>query len=169
MLTFFGGVSWCYGTIVGSLFRGRSRIFLTRRGVGDAPLRNGAVTDWWRDVPNYHFYGVSHKFFNLVSCFTSALINHIVFFEHVISGGGGGIRTPCTLPQDPLLLLFWYGYCLVSYQTFVLRHFLIWPVRNPRKVPFLAKLLLFRTSGPKRHTITEIYEHLSLLLDWTRL
>ena len=146
---------WCYGTIVGSLFKGGSRIFLREGGGRDAPLRNGAVTDWWRDVPNYHFYGVSHKFFNLVSCFTSALINHIVFFAHVISGGG--MRTPCTLPLDPPLLLFLYGYCLVSYQTFVLRHFVISPVCNTKKVPFLANLLLFKTSGPKRPPVKEIW------------
>ena len=49
----------------------------------------------------------------LVSCFTSTPINHIVFFlqntscirkPQVISGGGGGrVRTPCTLPRDPPL------------------------------------------------------------------
>ena len=46
---------------------------------------------------NYHFYGVEHKFFNLVSCFTSAPINHKGFWQNiscirkpqVISGGGG--------------------------------------------------------------------------------
>ena len=38
------------------------RIFL-RTG---APLRN-RVIDWSCDVPNYHFYGVKHKFFKLVS------------------------------------------------------------------------------------------------------
>ena len=49
----------------------------------------------------------------LVSCSTSTPINHIVFFlqntscirkPQVISeGGGGGVRTPCTLPLDPPL------------------------------------------------------------------
>ena len=48
----------------------------------------------------------------LVSCSTSTPINHIVFFlqntscirnPQVISGGGG-VRTPCTLPLDPPLL-----------------------------------------------------------------
>ena len=34
--TIFGGVSWCYGTIVGSLFRGGSRIFLREGGGEDA-------------------------------------------------------------------------------------------------------------------------------------
>ena len=47
----------------------------------------------------------------LASCFTSTSINHIVFFlqntscirkPQVISGGGG-VRTPCTLPLDPPL------------------------------------------------------------------
>ena len=44
----------------------------------------------------------------LVSCSTSTPINHIVFFfgripvVQVISGGGG-MRTPCTLPLDPPL------------------------------------------------------------------
>ena len=55
----------------------------------------------------------------LVSCSTSTPINHIVFFfflqntscirkPQVISGvrGGGGVRTPCTLPLDPPL---WRG------------------------------------------------------------
>ena len=65
-------------------------------------------------------------------------------------------RTPCTLPLDPPLLLFLYVYCLVSYQTFVLRHFVISPVCNTKKVPFLANLLLFRTSGPKRPPVKEI-------------
>ena len=48
----------------------------------------------------------------LVSCSTSTPINHIVFFlqntscirkPQVISGVGGGVRTPCTLPLDPPL------------------------------------------------------------------
>ena len=48
----------------------------------------------------------------LVSCSTSTPINHIVFFwqntscirkPQVILGGGGGVRTPCTLPLDPPL------------------------------------------------------------------
>ena len=50
----------------------------------------------------------------LVSCSTSTPINHIVFFlqntscirkPQVISGvgGGGGVRTLCTLPPDPPL------------------------------------------------------------------
>ena len=47
----------------------------------------------------------------LVSCSTSTPISHIVFFlqntscirkPQVISGGGG-VRTPCTLPLDPPL------------------------------------------------------------------
>ena len=51
----------------------------------------------------------------LVSCSTSTPVNHIVFFSQntscirkpqVISGEGGGVRTPCTLPLDPPLLLF---------------------------------------------------------------
>ena len=50
----------------------------------------------------------------LVSCSTSTAINHIVFFwqntscirkPQVISGGGG-VRTPCTLPLDPPLQHF---------------------------------------------------------------
>ena len=51
----------------------------------------------------------------LVSCSTSTPINHIVFFfflqntscirkPQVISGGGG-VRTPCTLPLDPPLFM----------------------------------------------------------------
>ena len=150
-------------------FQGRIQDF-SWGGGRDAPLRNGAVTDWSRDVPNYHFYGVSLKFFTLVSCFTSTPINHILFFfARIILGGGRCALLAPSLRQDPPPLLFLYGYCLVSYQTFALRHFLIWPVRNTRKVPFLANLLLFRTSGPKRHPVKEICEHLSLLLDWTRL
>ena len=49
----------------------------------------------------------------LVSCSTSTPINHIVFFfsqntscirkPQVISRGGGGVRTPCTLSLDPPL------------------------------------------------------------------
>ena len=52
----------------------------------------------------------------LVSCSTSTPINHIVFFflqntscirkPQVISGGRGGVRTPCTLPLDPPLSSF---------------------------------------------------------------
>ena len=49
--TSFSGVSWWYGTIVGSLFNGGSKIFL-RGGGGNSPLRNTAVTYWWCDVPN---------------------------------------------------------------------------------------------------------------------
>ena len=50
----------------------------------------------------------------LVSCSTSTPINHIVFFwqktscikkPQVISLGGGGVRTPYTLPLDPPLIL----------------------------------------------------------------
>ena len=50
---------------------------------------------------------------SLVSCSTSTPINHIVFFwqntscfrkPQVISGGWG-VRTPCTLPLDPPLLI----------------------------------------------------------------
>ena len=59
--------------------------------------------------------GRSRIFFGggaLVSCSTSTPINHIVFFLQntscirklqVISGGGEGVRTPCTLPLDPPL------------------------------------------------------------------
>ena len=52
----------------------------------------------------------------LVSCSISTPINHIVFFlqntscirkPQVISGGGGGVRTPCTLPLDPPLGIVW--------------------------------------------------------------
>ena len=48
----------------------------------------------------------------LVSCSTSTPINHILFFlqntscirkAQVISGGGGVVCTPCTLPLDPPL------------------------------------------------------------------
>ena len=47
----------------------------------------------------------------LVSCSTSTPINHIVFFCGIpvvlenrrSSWGGGGVRTPCTLPLDPPL------------------------------------------------------------------
>ena len=49
----------------------------------------------------------------LVSCSTSTPINHIVFFCRIpvvlenrrSSQGGGGVRTPCTLPLDPPLIL----------------------------------------------------------------
>ena len=52
----------------------------------------------------------------LVSCSTSTPINHIFFFwqntscirkPQVISGGGGGLRTPCTLPLDPPLSMYY--------------------------------------------------------------
>ena len=75
--------------------RSSSRIFL-RRGV---PLRNYHF--------NSHFYGIYHKFFNLVSCFTSTPINHNVSFcripvvleSHGSSLiGGGGERGECTTP-----------------------------------------------------------------------
>ena len=55
----------------------------------------------------------------LVSWTTSTPINHIVFFlqntscirkAQVISGGGEGVRTPCTLPLDPPL---WHNKWLV--------------------------------------------------------
>ena len=47
----------------------------------------------------------------LISCSTSTPINHIVFFLQNTScirklqviSGGGGVRTPCTLPLDPPL------------------------------------------------------------------
>ena len=48
----------------------------------------------------------------LVSCSTSTPINHIVFFCRIpvvlenrrsSQGGGGGVRTPCTLLLDPPL------------------------------------------------------------------
>ena len=83
----------------------------------------GLQTSAW--VPNYHFYGISHKFCKLISCFTSPPINHIVFFcfcwipvvskPQVISGGGGGggVHTPCTLPLDLPL----GHYCYVSFWT----------------------------------------------------
>ena len=53
----------------------------------------------------------------LVSCSNSTPINHIVFFSQnsscirkpqVISGGGG-VRTPCTLPLDPPLYPVWFS------------------------------------------------------------
>ena len=75
-----------------------------------------------RPLRSYHFhnyfYGVSHKFFNLVSCFTSTPINCKNLFWHntscirkpqVISslkgerGGGGWVSTSCALPLDPPL------------------------------------------------------------------
>ena len=49
----------------------------------------------------------------LVSCSTAILMNHIYFFFCRIpvilenrrsSQGGGGVRTPCTLPLDPPLV-----------------------------------------------------------------
>ena len=64
----------------------------------------------------------------LVSCSTSTPINHIVFFCCAIpvvlenrrsSQGGGGVRTPCTLPLDPpltphainlLKTIFWFKF-----------------------------------------------------------
>ena len=66
----------------------------------------------------------------LVSCSTSTPINHIVFFwqntscirkPQVISGGGRGIRTPCTLPLDlPLLpLKEWYLSYIPTYRIFL--------------------------------------------------
>ena len=46
----------------------------------------------------------------LVSCSTSTPINHIIFLQNTScirkpAGhlGGGGVRTPCTLPLDPPL------------------------------------------------------------------
>ena len=49
-----------------------------------------------------------------VSCSTSTPISHIIFFflrntscirkPRVISGEGGGVRAPCTLPLDPPVL-----------------------------------------------------------------
>ena len=48
----------------------------------------------------------------LVSCSTSTPINHIFFFRRIpvvlenrrsSQGGGGEVRTPCTLPLDPPL------------------------------------------------------------------
>ena len=48
----------------------------------------------------------------LVSCSTSTPINHLVFFCRIpvvlengrsSHGGGGEVRTPCTLPLDPPL------------------------------------------------------------------
>ena len=103
MVTFFGDVAWCYGTIVGSLFRGGSRIFLKGGGCTTKVwhlLRCQSVkTDWWRDVPNYHFYGVSHKFFNLVSCFTSTLTNHtVIFCARYLGEGGEGCALPAPFP-----------------------------------------------------------------------
>ena len=50
----------------------------------------------------------------LISCSTSTPINHIFFFlqntssirkPQVISGGGGWVRNPCTLPLDPPLYI----------------------------------------------------------------
>ena len=73
--------------------------------------------DEWRRL---HFTGADPGFFlgggALVSCSASTPINHIVFFlqnfscikkPQVISGRGGGVRTPCTLPLDPPLLHVW--------------------------------------------------------------
>ena len=60
--TFMGGQGF------DSRDRSGSRIF-PRRG---APVRKYHF--------NYHFCGVYHKFFNLVSCFTSTPINHKDFF-----------------------------------------------------------------------------------------
>ena len=53
----------------------------------------------------------------LGSCSTSTPVNHIIFFlqntscirkPQVITGGGGGVgvRTPCTLPLDPPLVVY---------------------------------------------------------------
>ena len=67
----------------------------------------GLQTSAW--VPNYHFYGVSHKFCKLISCFTSPPINHIVFFcfcripvvlENHRSSQGVGEGVVCT-PLHP--------------------------------------------------------------------
>ena len=66
------------------------------------------------------YRGGSKIFFRrgaLVSCSTSTPINHIVFFlqntscirkpaGHLGGEGGGGLRTPCTLPLDPPLLYY---------------------------------------------------------------
>ena len=67
----------------------------------------GLQTSAW--VPNYHFYGISHKFCKLISCFTSPPINHIVFFcfcripvvlENHRSSQGVGEGVVCT-PLHP--------------------------------------------------------------------
>ena len=92
--TFMGGQGF------DSRDRSGSRIF-PRRG---APVRKYHF--------KYHFCGVYHKFFNLVSCFTSTPINHKEIFlqntscirkPRVISGMGA--PTPCTLPVGPDQLL----------------------------------------------------------------
>ena len=71
-----------------------------------------------------HLTGADPGFFlgggALVSCSSSTPINHIVFFfflqntscirkPQVISGGGG-VRTPCTLPLDPPLISVYSKY-----------------------------------------------------------
>ena len=55
------------------------------------------------DLNFNHFYGVKHKFFNHVSCFTSTPINHWFFLlntscirkpQVILEGGGGISSTP---------------------------------------------------------------------------
>ena len=62
---------------------------------GFAALRN-RVTDWWRDMPNYH------KFISLVLCFTSKQTHHrmSVVFENRRSSQG----VPEPPPRDSPLL-----------------------------------------------------------------
>ena len=78
----------------------------------------------------------------LVSCSTSTPINHIVFFWQnascirkplVISGEGGGLRTPCTLPLDSPLYAYictWMGRHL---RESVLWGIIMWPEMGKTK------------------------------------
>ena len=121
----------------------------------DAPLRYGTLTDWWRDVPNYHFYGVSHKFFNLVSCFTSTLTNHTVFFAHVISGRGGGAHSLHPSPRSPC---FCSGMVIVCCFIKLLYYVILWSHLSATPGKFLfGKPTSLRTSGPRKH----LSEHLN--------
>ena len=70
--------------------------------------KGGKASQLWAGADPGFFLGGAA----LVSCSTSTPINHIVFLQNtscirkpqVISGGGGGVRTPCTLPLDPPLM-----------------------------------------------------------------
>ena len=73
--------------------------------------RNRALLMWWlaANRSSHSEAGADPGFFSgggaLVSCSTSTIINHIVFFTTCIRKpqvipGGGWVRTPCTLPLD---------------------------------------------------------------------
>ena len=92
----------------------------------------------------------------LVSCSTSTPINHIVFFLQNTSCirkpaghlGGGGVRTPCTLPLDPPLYLV---FKILKWNLDIFADFCPWPRLAVKGLRRCRRYLLHVAESCQKH------------------